>query len=158
PRNFNAPYLAVNIADFWRRWHISLSTWLRDYLYKPLGGNRHGTIQTYRNLIVVMLLGRLWHGASWTFVAWGLYHGLLLALHRVIPWPAALGRAALAPVRITATFVLVTFGWVLFRSQSFGDAGTILTHLVGPAAGVPVAPGTLIIVLLSLALTFLGAS
>src|SRR5205085_3050334 len=82
--NFNQPYFASNITDFWRRWHISLSTWLRDYLYIPLGGNRHGRLQTYRNLMVTMLLGGLWHGASWNFVIWGGFHGALLSIERAL--------------------------------------------------------------------------
>src|SRR5262249_13371342 len=82
PLNFRRPYLASSITDFWRRWHMSLSRWLRDYLYIPLGGNRHGTLMTYRNLMLTMLLGGLWHGASWNFVIWGGYHGALLSLER----------------------------------------------------------------------------
>ena len=82
PLNFLRPYLAPSITDFWRRWHISLSTWLRDYVYIPLGGNRHGRLRTYRNLMLTMLLGGLWHGANWTFVVWGGYHGALLAIER----------------------------------------------------------------------------
>jgi alginate O-acetyltransferase complex protein AlgI len=156
PWNFNYPYLATSIADFWRRWHISLSTWLRDYLYKPLGGNRFGTARTYRNLILVMLLGGLWHGASWTFVAWGLYHGVLLALHRAMPWPQTLGGRAFKPLAIVSTFVLVSIGWVFFRSQSFADAGTILAHLFAPVAGLALNPLPLLLVALCLALTFLG--
>jgi alginate O-acetyltransferase complex protein AlgI len=120
-RNFNAPYRADSITDFWRRWHISLSTFLRDYLYIPLGGNRRGARRTYVNLTAVMLLGGLWHGAAWTFVVWGAYHGLLLALER---W---LGKQSLyhhlpQPIRIGITFVLVLFSWVLFRSENLSDA------------------------------------
>jgi alginate O-acetyltransferase complex protein AlgI len=87
--NFNQPYLAADITDFWRRWHISLSTWLRDYLYIPLGGNKHGTVRTYRNLFITMVLGGLWHGASWTFVIWGALHGIYLAVHKFL---TSLGR------------------------------------------------------------------
>ena len=83
PVNFRRPYLASSITDFWHRWHISLSRWLRDYLYIPLGGNRHGRLQTYRNLMLTMLLGGLWHGASWNFVVWGGYHGALLSIERM---------------------------------------------------------------------------
>jgi alginate O-acetyltransferase complex protein AlgI len=120
-KNFDAPYRAESLTDFWRRWHISLSTFLRDYLYIPLGGNRKGTRRTYVNLTIVMLLGGLWHGANWTFVAWGTYHGLLLAFER---W---LGKRSLyhrwpRPLRIGLTFVLVLFSWVLFRSENLGDA------------------------------------
>src|SRR5579884_75312 len=87
PRNFNMPYFAINVSDFWKRWHISLSTWLRDYLYIPLGGSRRGRLRTYCNLLLTMGIGGLWHGANWTFAAWGLYHGLLLTLHRALPRP-----------------------------------------------------------------------
>ena len=83
PENFNMPYLSTNITEFWRRWHMTLSTWLRDYLYIPLGGNRHGVLMTYRNLFLTMLLGGLWHGANWTFVIWGGLHGCALAVHKV---------------------------------------------------------------------------
>lgn len=81
--NFRMPYFAINPSDFWRRWHISLSTWLRDYLYIPLGGNRSGNVAAYRNLLITMMLGGLWHGASWHFVAWGVYHGLLLIVFKM---------------------------------------------------------------------------
>lgn len=156
PQNFRWPYLAVNPADFWRRWHISLSSWLRDYLYLPLGGNRLGTRRTYANLIVVMLLGGLWHGASWTFVAWGLYHGLLLALHRALPWPGFLAAATLRPLRVAVTFLLVSVGWVFFRAASFADATAILSRLAVPASGQVLQPGAMVLVLLALALTFGG--
>src|SRR5690606_18307146 len=82
PLNFNSPYKAINITDFWRRWHISLSTWLRDYLYIPLGGNRGGKANMYRNLFITMLLGGLWHGAAWRFILWGIMHGVALAFHK----------------------------------------------------------------------------
>lgn len=137
PANFRLPYLAASITDFWRRWHISLSTWLRDYLYVPLGGNRHGTWNTYRNLLLTMLLGGLWHGANWTFVAWGLYHGILLALHRMMPRGAWSDSPCWKPFAIAATFLLVCVGWVFFRAQSFADAWTILTRMLQPMAGSP---------------------
>jgi alginate O-acetyltransferase complex protein AlgI len=120
-KNFHAPYRADCITDFWRRWHISLSTFLRDYLYIPLGGNRRGSRRTYVNLTIVMLLGGLWHGAAWTFIVWGAYHGLLLA------WERGMGKRSLyhrlpQPVRIGFTFVLVLFSWVLFRAENLGHA------------------------------------
>jgi alginate O-acetyltransferase complex protein AlgI len=126
PPNFERPYLSADITDFWRRWHISLSFWLRDYLYISLGGNRVSVPRTYVNLMIVMGLGGLWHGASWNFLVWGLYHGALLIAHRV--WGralAAVGLGALStaramqPVWIGATFVLVTLGWVPFRAADF---------------------------------------
>lgn len=134
PINFNAPYQATNIADFWHRWHISLSTWLRDYLYVPLGGNRKGPRRTYVNLMLTMLLGGLWHGASWTFVVWGGIHGVALALTRAWerrprarpPSPPSGWRRALA---VFGTFHLVCFGWVFFRSETFAKAGLILKRI-----------------------------
>jgi alginate O-acetyltransferase complex protein AlgI len=131
PQNFNAPYRALGITDFWRRWHISLSSWLRDYLYFPLGGNRLGTARTYVNLMTVMLLGGLWHGASWTFVFWGGYHGALLAIDRAASaWYARLP----AWLYRMQTFVLVVVGWVFFRSTSFGMAFHWLRTMVTPSA------------------------
>jgi alginate O-acetyltransferase complex protein AlgI len=120
PVNFRRPYFATSVTDFWRRWHISLSTWLRDYLYIPLGGNRCGRWRTYRNLIVTMVLGGLWHGANWTFVAWGLFHGVFLSLERAL----GIGRRGTAPSlrmlpRIVVTFGIVSLGWILFRARSF---------------------------------------
>ena len=115
PQNFNTPYKADSIADFWRRWHISLSSCLRDYLYIPLGGSRGGAAMLYRNLMLTMVIGGLWHGANWTFVAWGAYHGGLLCLNRA--FQASWERIA-APLRRSITFVLVIVGWVLFRSTS----------------------------------------
>lgn len=133
PVNFERPYLATSITDFWHRWHISLSTWLRDYLYVPLGGNRGGAWRTYRNLLLTMLLGGLWHGAAWTFVAWGAFHGGLLAIERAISglrWPGRIRRAWQNPwlwaPRAIGTFVVVCVGWVLFRARSFSDARHIL--------------------------------
>ena len=138
PENFRMPYLATSITDFWHRWHITLSTWLRDYLYVPLGGNRHGALATLRNLMITMLLGGLWHGAQWTFVAWGGFHGVMLCVERVF----GIGRAdkprkALAlAARVTLTFFLVTLAWVLFRSPSFGVAVSVYRALFagGPGA------------------------
>ncbi len=129
-KNFDSPYLAESITDFWRRWHISLSTFLRDYLYIPLGGNRKGPRRTYLNLAIVMLLGGLWHGANWTFVVWGAYHGVLLAFER------AMGKRSLyhglpRPIRISATFVLVLFSWVPFRSNNLEQAVDYLGVMLG---------------------------
>jgi alginate O-acetyltransferase complex protein AlgI len=121
PRNFNAPYLADSITDFWRRWHISLSSWFRDYLYIPLGGNRKGPVRTYVHLVVVFLLCGLWHGANWTFVLWGSYHGVLLVLERLLGRKTlyeALPRAG----RVAGTFTLLVLGWVVFRADSLADA------------------------------------
>jgi alginate O-acetyltransferase complex protein AlgI len=130
PANFDSPYRSESITEFWRRWHISLSTWLRDYLYLPLGGNRRGRGRTYVNLTLVMLLGGLWHGAAWTFVLWGGFHGLLLAFER------ARGRRTLYASlprwgRIGATFLLVTIGWTIFRAESVRQLGDVLAGLGG---------------------------
>jgi alginate O-acetyltransferase complex protein AlgI len=132
PQNFNAPYRAVDPSDFWRRWHMSLSTWLRDYLYISLGGNRRGEGRTYVNLMITMVLGGLWHGASWTFVAWGAYHGLLLALFRAT---AGAWERCPSPVRRAITFLCVVVGWVLFRSTSFEMAGTWVARMTGIGGG-----------------------
>ncbi len=156
PQNFNYPYLAVNVADFWRRWHISLSSWLRDYLFIPLGGSKYGTWRTYRNLMIVMLLGGLWHGANWTFVVWGLYHGLLLAVHRAVPWPGWLGRAALRPLCVIATFVAVCVGWVFFRAVSLEQAGLILARMAWPVEGGALPRASAALAVGCLALTLLG--
>ncbi|MBU2221632.1 MAG: MBOAT family protein, partial [Candidatus Omnitrophica bacterium] len=127
--NFNLPYFARNPTDFWRRWHISLSTWLRDYLYIPLGGNRKGRFNTYRNLGLTMFLGGLWHGANWTFVAWGAYHGLLLMAHKLFnelfkwrfSFNSDLPRKCWLIIRILFFFHVVCFGWLLFRAQSLAQ-------------------------------------
>ncbi|MEM0967373.1 MAG: MBOAT family protein [Verrucomicrobiota bacterium] len=130
PINFNSPYRSVSITDFWRRWHISLSSFLRDYLYIPLGGNRKGPSRTYANLMIVMLLGGLWHGASWTFVVWGAYHGAWLAIERF--WGERVGVKLLPPVlAIPVVFVVASLGWVWFRAESFSEAAAIFRSLFG---------------------------
>ncbi len=133
PENFRSPYLSESITDFWRRWHISLSTWLRDYLYLPLGGNRLGPIRTYVNLAAVMLLGGLWHGANWQFLAWGGYHGSLLAFER---WLGKKSPYEFLPhwARVAMTFVLVLFSWVLFRSPTLGHAVSYAGAMLGATA------------------------
>jgi alginate O-acetyltransferase complex protein AlgI len=134
PQNFDSPYKALDPSDFWRRWHISLSTCLRDYLYIPLGGNRRGGPRTYVNLMLTMLIGGLWHGAGWTFVAWGAYHGLLLALYRRF---SATWDALPVAVRKLSMFALVTFGWVFFRAKNFAMAAALLRRMFIPARGAP---------------------
>jgi alginate O-acetyltransferase complex protein AlgI len=134
PENFRRPYLAPSITDFWRRWHISLSTWLRDYLYIPLGGNRLGTIRTYRNLLITMTLGGLWHGASWNFVIWGAYHGVLLSLERIILGKGDQPRV-LRPLTTLLTFAMVTIGWVFFRAKTFAAATYTIHQMLQPVAG-----------------------
>ncbi len=129
PQNFNSPFKAVNISDFWRRWHISLSSWFRDYLFIPLGGSQRGAKRTVLNLVVTMFLAGLWHGAAWTFVVWGLVHGLFLGSH------AMLRRAGWTPrsvaVNRTVTFLLVCAAFVIFRSPSLGVAGDVLSSMLG---------------------------
>ena len=136
PENFNAPYLATSITDFWHRWHITLSTWLRDYLYIPLGGNRHGLPATLRNLLLTMLLGGLWHGAAWTFVAWGGFHGAFLCIERLVGvGRRAAPRGAAAFARILCTFTFVTLAWVLFRAQTFETAIAVYRQLFAGGGG-----------------------
>lgn len=148
PQNFDSPYRAVDVSDFWRRWHITLSSVLRDYLYIPMGGGRGPAWKVARNLMVTMLLGGLWHGASWTFVAWGGYHGALLLVHRRIrrPWdqlPVLLRRAV--------TFFLVMLGWVLFRAKDFALARDALHTMFVPTRGARFAEQTLLIGVIALA-------
>ncbi|WP_166415628.1 MBOAT family O-acyltransferase [Cochlodiniinecator piscidefendens] len=131
--NFNAPYVSQSITEFWRRWHISLSNWLRDYLYVPLGGNRKGTLKTYRNLLITMVLGGLWHGANWTFVLWGSWHGFFLAIERwrtrriqgevMRIWPRYIGWPF--------TTLVVLLGWVMFRAPSVSDAIGMYVGMIG---------------------------
>lgn len=134
PENFRHPYLSTNITEFWRRWHMSLSSWLRDYLYVSLGGNRRGRLRTYLNLALTMLLGGLWHGANWTFVLWGALHGAALAIHKwwmEVRGPQRADSVALRVAGWAATLVFVTLCWVPFRAQDMHTAETIARKLVG---------------------------
>jgi len=127
PQNFASPYTAVSLQDFWRRWHMTLSRFLRDYLYIPLGGNRKGRIFTYRNLLLTMLLGGLWHGAAWTFVVWGGIHGLGLAVERATGWrPHTRTQVWFGRV---LTFHVVCLAWIFFRADSFSRAGDVIVRL-----------------------------
>jgi alginate O-acetyltransferase complex protein AlgI len=143
-QNFNMPYLAANMSEFWRRWHISLSSWLRDYLFIPLGGSRGTKWQTNRNLMITMTLGGLWHGASWTFVVWGILHGLYLIIHRAFQgfckrhwWVDWAMQTRLGTVfRVALTFLCVCAGWVFFRSTTFATAATVFGRLVIPSEGL----------------------
>jgi len=144
PENFNNPYRALSIRDFWRRWHITLSTWLRDYLYISLGGSRRGSILTYRNLLITMVLGGLWHGAAWTFIAWGAIHGGALAVERLTagrrirsgaeanggPTPDSQNSRFGTIIRWFITFNIVSVAWVLFRAETFEQAADFLTGLL----------------------------
>jgi alginate O-acetyltransferase complex protein AlgI len=128
--NFRVPYLAISPSDFWRRWHISLSTWLRDYLYIPLGGSRGRDYATLRNLMITMILGGLWHGANWTFIFWGLYHGILLCSYKLFGQDEDRPMSAFARGwRIVLMFHLICLGWLLFRAQNMEQVGTFL-HLI----------------------------
>ncbi len=133
PENFNYPYIARSIQDFWRRWHISLSTWFRDYLYIPLGGSRLGRGRTYGNLVTVFFLCGLWHGASWTFVVWGLYHGGFLILERIVP--SRVMSKSPSWLAHVYTLTVVMGGWVLFRSETFSQATSFFSALVGVYEG-----------------------
>ena len=129
PRNFRMPYTSLSITEFWRRWHMSLSRWFRDYLYIPLGGNRRGAARTYLNLVIVFFLCGLWHGASWVFVVWGMFHGALLVAERV-----GLGRAlerTWRPLRHVYTMLMIVVGWALFRSQTMSQAWVFLSAMAG---------------------------
>lgn len=128
--NFNLPYRSLSVKEFWRRWHISLSSWFRDYLYIPLGGSRCGTAKTYRNLLIVFFMTGLWHGAGWSFILWGLYHGFFLVLER-----AFLGKilVRLKPaVGWVYTLIVVFFGWILFRAESIETAVAFIRNMFTP--------------------------
>ncbi|MEK1888626.1 MAG: MBOAT family protein [Phyllobacterium sp.] len=127
-RNFDFPYISRSITEFWRRWHISLSSWLRDYLYIPLGGSRFGPRRTYLNLVIVMLLGGLWHGANWTFVLWGGWHGILLAIERASGWNR---RTPIDWVALPLTLLCVLIGWVMFRAPTVKDALAMYAGMIG---------------------------
>ena len=140
-RNFEHPYFSTSITEFWRRWHISLSSWLRDYLYIPLGGNRKGTFQTYRNLMITMLLGGLWHGANWTFVIWGGLHGMYLAVHKLMMRDRKLDTKNRMPnlreiVMMIGTIHLVALTWIFFRSDNLGSAMQYLTGILSLSGGI----------------------
>jgi D-alanyl-lipoteichoic acid acyltransferase DltB (MBOAT superfamily) len=158
--NFRQPYRAASLQEFWRRWHISLSSWLRDYLYKPLGGSRYGELMTYRNLFVTMLLGGLWHGAAWTFVAWGALHGSGLAVERwlrehVLPArpivPPLIGKA----IGVLITFHVVTAAWIFFRAESFSLAADYFGGIAGLTADMQlITPFSVALILLPFVFQF----
>jgi alginate O-acetyltransferase complex protein AlgI len=160
--NFNHPYTSRSITEFWQRWHISLSRWLRDYLYIPLGGNRKGAQRTYLNLMLVMLFGGLWHGANWTFVAWGGWHGLWLAVERVMG-SRGLTKPLPAVLTVPGTLLVVVTGWVLFRAPSLGDAVEVYRGMLGQngvalsdAVAWQAQPDRLAALVLALVLIFAG--
>jgi D-alanyl-lipoteichoic acid acyltransferase DltB (MBOAT superfamily) len=134
-RNFDTPYLSTSVSEFWRRWHISLSSWFRDYVYVPLGGNRVGRLRHAANVLVTFLLSGLWHGASWTFVVWGALHGLFVIVEQAVAPLASAGFPTLRRIGGRClTFTLVCVAWIFFRARNLDDAWYILTHLM---AGLP---------------------
>ncbi|MBP2475156.1 alginate O-acetyltransferase complex protein AlgI [Crossiella equi] len=164
PENFARPYSSITVTEFWRRWHMSLSRWFRDYVYIPLGGNRHGVAKTYRNLAIIFVLTGFWHGANWTYLVWGLYHGLLLVIERARHWDrvpstprAQIGRRAL-------TLLLVVVGWVFFKSATLGNAFSMLGSMFLPDFGgltdsvaAALTNQRLVLLLLALVVVFLPA-
>ncbi len=165
PQNFRSPYAADSLQDFWRRWHMTLSRWLRDYLYIPLGGNRRGSRRAYANLAITMLLGGLWHGAAWTFVVWGGLHGVGLAFER---WRADKAKAAPARPALTEsqtrwhaigrkvlTFHLVCLAWVFFRAESFTNAFAVLGRLLHVGGSSPLNPVLVVVILGCIAVQYL---
>ena len=140
PQNFNCPYRALSFRDFWRRWHMTLSRFLRDYLYIPLGGNRHGKLQTYRNLMITMVLGGLWHGAAWGFVLWGTLHGTALVVEHALRDRGV--RRPPAWLAWLIVFNVVVFGWILFRAESLELAATFIGQLFDPGPATLWAPAT----------------
>lgn len=130
-RNFNMPYISKNPSEFWKRWHISLSSWLQQYLYISLGGNRKGAVRTYLNLLITMVLGGLWHGASWNFVLWGAFHGILLCIHKVFKKYKKDKSAGIFGniVSVVLTYIMVCIGWVLFRAEDFSTAFSVYKRI-----------------------------
>ncbi len=155
PRNFDQPYRARSMQDFWRRWHISLSSWLRDYLYVPLGGGRKGLVRSCLNVFITMLLGGLWHGAAWTFVAWGALHGGVQVIERL--GRAAFGERRVIPtwIGVIVTFHIVCLGWILFRSETFPMAMQVLAGLGRFEAATLVTPFLLTLIVGGLAMHWL---
>jgi D-alanyl-lipoteichoic acid acyltransferase DltB (MBOAT superfamily) len=151
PDNFQSPYLSCSLRDFWRRWHITLSTWLRDYLYIPLGGSRHGPARTYVNLMTTMLLGGLWHGAGWTWVVWGAIHGGVLSFERAIRLADRPRNPYTAALRWLITLHIVCVSWVFFRARGVVEAWEILRRIATLADGtlaLPTRPLLYLVVLL----------
>jgi alginate O-acetyltransferase complex protein AlgI len=131
PDNFRYPYASIGFSDLWRRWHISLSSWLRDYLYIPLGGNKHGIVRMYAALMITMLLGGLWHGAAWTFVIWGVLHGIYLVVERMLKGKINIKINAFNGILLALlTYILVNFTWVFFRAREFSTAKNMITSML----------------------------
>jgi alginate O-acetyltransferase complex protein AlgI len=131
--NFDRPYTSIGIRDFWSRWHISLSYWIRDYVYIPLGGSRYGEAKTHRNIWIAMLAAGLWHGANWTFLFWGGLHAVYQSVERITKWPAKFGGSAVGRLAgVLITFAIVTFGWVFFRAETIHDGFAIVASMLNP--------------------------
>jgi len=170
PENFNMPYISRNISEFWRRWHISLSTWLRDYVFISLGGSRGTEIMTAVTLMATMTLCGLWHGANWTFVVWGMAQGAIMVVHRWFrlfceqrpAWERALDTVWGAALRIAVTFMAVTLSWVIFRSQDFAKAGLVFRALFSQQQGVmvrqPIGPSSLVFAFIVVAVSHVAAA
>jgi alginate O-acetyltransferase complex protein AlgI len=154
PTNFRQPYFSSSMGEFWRRWHMSLSDWLRDYLFIPLGGSRGQPWLVYRNLMLTMTLAGLWHGASWNCVLWGAYNGVLLCLERAFPLPAALRATWMRPFWIACTFTVHSLGLVVFRSANLQTAGTMLSRLFVPGSGTALPPVAVFVVVAALVAVF----
>jgi alginate O-acetyltransferase complex protein AlgI len=157
PENFNHPYAAHTVTEFWRRWHISLSSWFRDYLYIPLGGNRRGAARTYLNILIVFAATGIWHGASWTFLLWGLYHGALVIVERAIVGRRQIGNGL---VRIFYFLPAIMIGWLLFRAPDVATLKSFLTHMVAPlgAGAWSIAPDAALTLTPLTIVTLVGAS
>lgn len=159
PQNFKYPYAAIGFSDFWQRWHISLSSWLRDYLYISMGGNKKGAIRTYINLLLTMLLGGLWHGASWTYIVWGGLHGLYLVVERflknIVPESNVWSKLPIQIFFALLTFIAVSFAWVFFRANSFAQAFTIIQALLAVNLGTPTIRIEYFYILLTFGITFI---
>jgi alginate O-acetyltransferase complex protein AlgI len=149
PRNFRRPFLAQTPSELWRRWHVTLMQWLRDYVFQPLGGSAGGRGRAARNIMLTFLVSGLWHGASWRFVVWGAYNGVLLVLQRYVPWPSWTSAAGLWPVRLALTQATFAFGFVFFRAPTMGDAVLMARRMVGLDAGPSASlPATVVAVVL----------
>ena len=143
--NFNNPYLATGLGDFWSRWHISLSTWFRDYVYIPLGGNRHGTLATYRNLFITFLVSGIWHGANWTFAIWGMLHALGVMITRELERSAFYRDRVPKLVKQAGVFLYVCFAWIFFRAVSLADAWLVIGRIGRAAWGSPEIPALMLL-------------
>ena len=143
--NFNNPYLSTGLGEFWSRWHISLSSWFRDYVYIPLGGNRRGSLITYRNLFITFLISGIWHGAAWTFVIWGVLHAAGILVTRELERSAFYRERVPHFLKQIATFAFVCFAWIFFRAGSIGDATLIISRIVSGSWHTPQMPALMLL-------------